>query len=57
MPVSNDDVKNASGLTANETKNLKERSPEPHEQKIIEGIKEVRASRCSGGSACTDYAL
>ena len=46
MPVSNDDVKNASGLTANETKSLKERSPEPHEQKIIEGIKEVRKSCC-----------
>ncbi|KAI0800760.1 hypothetical protein C8Q74DRAFT_1238626 [Fomes fomentarius] len=41
MPVSSDDVKNASGLTANETKNLKDRSPEQHEQKIIEGIREL----------------
>ena len=41
MPVSNDDVKNASGLTASETKGLKERSPAPHEQQIVVGIKEV----------------
>ena len=41
MPVSSDELKNASGLTANETKGLKERSPEPHEQQIVEGIKDV----------------
>lgn len=53
MPVSSDDVKNASGLTASETKNLKDRSPEQHEQKIIEGIREV--SNISGKySVATD---
>ncbi|KAI0756486.1 hypothetical protein C8Q80DRAFT_1128886 [Daedaleopsis nitida] len=45
MPVSDPDANNASGLTANETKNLKERSSEPYEQKIIEGIKELYTSK------------
>ncbi|KAI0361066.1 hypothetical protein OH77DRAFT_1417265 [Trametes cingulata] len=45
MPVSNPDAPNASGLTANETKNLKERSPEAHEEKIIQGIKELYTSK------------
>ena len=41
MPVSDPNATNASGLSANETKNLKERNPEPHEEKILQGIKEV----------------
>lgn len=32
---------NASGLTPSETKALKERSAQPHEEKIIQAIKEV----------------
>ena len=42
MPSNNMDATNASGVTPNETKSLKERSPEPHEEKILKGIKEVR---------------
>ncbi|KAI0673646.1 hypothetical protein C8Q78DRAFT_1076628 [Trametes maxima] len=41
MPSNNLDATNASGLAANETKGLQERSPEPHEEKIIQGIKEL----------------
>ena len=36
------DAKNAAGLSPEESKNPKERSPEPHEQHIIQGIKEVK---------------
>ena len=43
MPLNDPNAKNASGLTPNESKNLKERTVESHEQLIIEGIKEVRS--------------
>lgn len=33
---------NASGLTPNDSKSLNERSAEPHEEKLLQGIKEVR---------------
>ncbi|KAJ8494532.1 hypothetical protein ONZ51_g2250 [Trametes cubensis] len=45
MPVSDPNATNASGLSANETKNLKERSPEAHEEKILQGIKELYTSK------------
>ncbi|TBU34394.1 hypothetical protein BD309DRAFT_850252 [Dichomitus squalens] len=35
------EAKNAAGLTPEESRNLKERSPEPHEQRIVQGIKEL----------------
>ncbi|KAM5536031.1 hypothetical protein V8D89_010289 [Ganoderma adspersum] len=41
MPLNDPNAKNASGLTPNESKNLKERTVESHEQPIIEGIKEL----------------
>ncbi|EED82759.1 predicted protein [Postia placenta Mad-698-R] len=40
MPSNDMNAQNASGLTPNETKSLKERIPEHHEEKIIQGIKE-----------------
>ncbi|KAH9858316.1 hypothetical protein C2E23DRAFT_865211 [Lenzites betulinus] len=39
MPVSDPNALNASGLSATETKNLKERKPEAHEEKILQSIK------------------
>ena len=41
MPSNNPMALNASGLTPADTKNLKERQPEPHEENIIQSIKEV----------------
>ncbi|EIN13879.1 hypothetical protein PUNSTDRAFT_56402 [Punctularia strigosozonata HHB-11173 SS5] len=41
MPSSNPDAPNASGLAANETKALEERSIQPHEESIIQSIKEM----------------
>lgn len=41
MPLNDPNAKNASGLTPTESKNLKERAVELHEQPIIQGIKEV----------------
>lgn len=41
MPSNDMNAQNASGLTPNETKSLKERIPEHHEEKIIQGIKEL----------------
>ncbi|TFY59344.1 hypothetical protein EVJ58_g5835 [Rhodofomes roseus] len=41
------DSTNASGLTPNETKSLKERSPEPYEEKILKGIKELYSCKPS----------
>jgi hypothetical protein len=38
----NNEPKNASGLTAAQSKALKERTAEPNEEKIICAIKEVR---------------
>jgi len=37
----NNEPKNASGLTATQSKALEERGAEPHEEKIISAIKEV----------------
>lgn len=45
MPSNDPNAKNASGLTPSETKGLRERQPEASEEKILEGIKEVRARR------------
>ncbi|CDO73111.1 hypothetical protein BN946_scf185007.g165 [Trametes cinnabarina] len=45
MPVSDPEAPNASGLSANETKGLKERIPEPHEERILQGIKELYTSQ------------
>lgn len=42
MPSNSMDATNASGLPPNDTKSLKERNTEPHEEKILQGIKEVR---------------
>lgn len=47
MPSNDPQAKNASGLTPNETKSLKERGAEPHEEKIIQGIKELYSCRPS----------
>ena len=41
MPSSNPEAKNACGLTPAESKSLKERVPEAHEQPIVQAIKEV----------------
>lgn len=41
MPSNNPEARNASGLTPSETKNLKTRQAEPHEDSIIQCIKEV----------------
>ncbi|PIL31476.1 hypothetical protein GSI_06178 [Ganoderma sinense ZZ0214-1] len=41
MPLSDPNAKNASGLTPNESKSLKERNVEPHEQLIIAGVREL----------------
>jgi hypothetical protein len=38
----NSEAKNASGLTASQSKALQERNVEPNEEKIISSIKEVR---------------
>lgn len=43
MPVADPNALNASGLSASESQKLKERSPEAHEEKILQAIKEVRA--------------
>ncbi|KAH9947114.1 hypothetical protein B0H21DRAFT_692612 [Amylocystis lapponica] len=47
MPSSNLDAQNASGLSANETKSLKARSAEPHEETIIQAIKELYSCKPS----------
>lgn len=52
MPSNNMDASNASGLTPNETKSLKERSAEPHEEKILQGIKEVRCTERRSRASC-----
>ncbi|GBE77561.1 hypothetical protein BKA93DRAFT_817315 [Sparassis latifolia] len=41
MPSNNSEALNASGLTAEETKSLKERTAQSHEEKIIQSIKEL----------------
>jgi len=41
MPTSNPDAPNASGLSSTETKSLSSRGAQPHEQKIIQSIKEL----------------
>ena len=43
MPSNDPKATNASGLTPQESKGLRERQPEPHEEKILQGIKEVCA--------------
>ncbi|RPD65084.1 hypothetical protein L227DRAFT_571523 [Lentinus tigrinus ALCF2SS1-6] len=45
MPSNDPQATNASGLTAQETKSLRERKPEPHEEKILQGIKELYTSK------------
>ncbi|KAI0718935.1 hypothetical protein C8T65DRAFT_569813 [Cerioporus squamosus] len=45
MPSSDPNAKNASGLSANETKGLRERQPEAHEEKVLQGIKELYTSK------------
>ncbi|KAI0828995.1 hypothetical protein BC628DRAFT_1361689 [Trametes gibbosa] len=50
MPVSDPNAPNASGLPANETKNLKERSPEAHEEKILQAVKELYSSKPTNGT-------
>ncbi|CCM03746.1 uncharacterized protein FIBRA_05892 [Fibroporia radiculosa] len=47
MPLGNDNVPNASGLTTQETKALKERNVCPHEEKIVQGIKELYSCKPS----------
>ena len=48
MPSNNMDAPNASGLTPNESKSLEERSPKPHEEGILQRIKEVcKAHGCA----------
>lgn len=42
MSSNKQEALNASGLTPSQTKNLKERQVEPHEEKIIQCIKEVK---------------
>ncbi|KAI0783298.1 hypothetical protein C8Q75DRAFT_810886 [Abortiporus biennis] len=41
MPSSDPEATNATGLKPNESKALKERSPQPHEEAVIKGIKEM----------------
>lgn len=41
MPSSDPNAQNASGLTPNESKGLKERQAEAHESQVIQSIKEV----------------
>ncbi|KDQ63132.1 hypothetical protein JAAARDRAFT_29133 [Jaapia argillacea MUCL 33604] len=41
MPSSDPNAKNFAGLTPEESKALKERAPESHEEKIIQAIKEL----------------
>ncbi|EPT03816.1 hypothetical protein FOMPIDRAFT_1046299 [Fomitopsis schrenkii] len=41
------DATNASGLPPNDTKSLKERNTEPHEEKILQGIKELYSCKPS----------
>lgn len=43
MPSNNPEALNVSGLTPDESKNLKERQAEPYEEKIIQCMKEVRS--------------
>ncbi|KAI1794050.1 hypothetical protein LXA43DRAFT_1121069 [Ganoderma leucocontextum] len=50
MPLNDPNAENASGLTPNESKNLKERSVEPHEQPIIQGIKELYTCKPSNST-------
>ncbi|KZT08685.1 uncharacterized protein LAESUDRAFT_49843 [Laetiporus sulphureus 93-53] len=47
MPSNDMEAKNASGLTPNETNSLKERSAQPHEEKIVQGIKELYSCKPS----------
>lgn len=54
MPSNNPEAKNAAGLVPHESKLLKERKPESHEESILYGIKQVLAitqsymhARCS----------
>lgn len=41
MPSSNPEAKNAAGLAPHESRSLKERKPELHEEGILDGIKQV----------------
>ncbi|EIW64010.1 uncharacterized protein TRAVEDRAFT_112062 [Trametes versicolor FP-101664 SS1] len=47
MPVADPNALNASGLSASESQKLKERSPEAHEEKILQAIKELYSSKAS----------
>ncbi|PCH34195.1 hypothetical protein WOLCODRAFT_94999 [Wolfiporia cocos MD-104 SS10] len=47
MPSNNMEAANASGLTPNETKSLKERSADPHEEKILKAVKELYSCKPS----------
>lgn len=47
MSTKSSEKQNASGLTPTESKNLNERQAMPHEESIIQGLKEVRDSRAS----------